>query len=794
MRAVWQSFVDFFTSSKLTVWLLVLSMALVFLATLDQRTLGVLGIQQKWFHTFIVIHFVGGFPVPVFPGGCTIGALLFLNLAAAFVCRFTFAWKNCGVWLTHAGLVLLLAGGFLNGFMQEDYQMRLREGETKNYSESFHRYELAIIDATPAAHDNAAAPAASAAHDNAAAFAVSAAHDNAITIPENILARAKPAAPFDLRDGGDGGADGGGALPFRVTIRAYYRNAVLVRPGSDPRFASLPTATDGIGRRVLAVPVSPTWRQNESNQPAVYVEISAPQNTALAPLPPQPSLPLQPPQPSLPSQPPQPPQTWLLSSQLGEPQIFDCAGRHWRMELRPARRHTDFSLTLLKVTHDVYAGSSIPKNYASLVLLRAPGDPAGREVRIHMNAPLRHGGLAFYQYQMRAEAGESVLQVVSNPGWLIPYIACALMGLGLIVQFSISLIHFGKRSSATPAGAVCYSEMAAAPPRSSALQRAQEVAKKTKHLPNIFLRALPKIFPSILSKIFPKILPNILPLAALFAATLWLAASSRPGKNATPFDIAGFSRLHVKADGRGKPLDTVARATLLRLQGRQNVRNAAGRALEPAEWLLDAAFRPEVAADYRVFEITQPELLALAHLTTADGDGGKRFSFAQLQHALDAITAKARQAGARIPADRDGFDRAVLVLHGNLAAYRNLEYSLAPPAGAFAAAPLGAFVAPPAGVPGGAPASNTLRMMAQFGSLLAIPPAASAAPVASATSAASTASATPATPAASVTPAAPAASGASAAPVAPDGEWRKPGEVLLTDAQNKTVTPAALAY
>ncbi len=226
----------------------------------------------------------------------------------------------------------------------------------------------------------------------------------------------------------------------------------------------------------------------------------------------------------------------------------------------------------------------------------------------------------------------------------------------------------------------------------------------------------------------------IVPLAALIAAILWLAASLRPEKNATTFDVAGFARLHVKADGRSKPLDTVARATLLRFQGRQAVRNADGRKLEPAEWLLDATFRPEAAARYRVFEITHPELLALAHLRAADGDGGKRFSFAQLQNSIDAIHEKARQADARPSAGRDGFDRAVLALYGNLAAYRNLEYSLAPPAGA--------------------PAHDTFHMMAQFGTLLAIPSD------------------------------------------APGGEWRKPGEAFLADAaaQNKTGNPAALAY
>jgi hypothetical protein len=67
-----------------------------------------------------------------------------------------------------------------------------------------------------------------------------------------------------------------------------------------------------------------------------------------------------------------------------------------------------------------------------------------------MNHPLRYAGLTFYQYQMDAgeaaqEAGRpptSVLQVVRNPGWLTPYIGCAMVALGLMIQFMFHLVGF----------------------------------------------------------------------------------------------------------------------------------------------------------------------------------------------------------------------------------------------------------------------------------------------------------------------------------------------------------------
>jgi hypothetical protein len=56
-----------------------------------------------------------------------------------------------------------------------------------------------------------------------------------------------------------------------------------------------------------------------------------------------------------------------------------------------------------------------------------------------MNQPLRYDGKAFYQASFGEGDRLSILQVVSNPGWLLPYIACVLVGLGLIVHFGIVL-------------------------------------------------------------------------------------------------------------------------------------------------------------------------------------------------------------------------------------------------------------------------------------------------------------------------------------------------------------------
>ena len=73
-----------------------------------------------------------------------------------------------------------------------------------------------------------------------------------------------------------------------------------------------------------------------------------------------------------------------------------------------------------------------------------------------MNHPLRYGGYTYYQYQMDAgqaaqmagRAPNSVLQVVRNPSWLTPYIGCAMVGIGLVIQFFYHLAGFVSKRKA----------------------------------------------------------------------------------------------------------------------------------------------------------------------------------------------------------------------------------------------------------------------------------------------------------------------------------------------------------
>lgn len=392
MRALTREFIKFFVSLKLTVSLLALSAVLVFLATIDQVHLGIWAVQEKWFKSFIVLHEFKGVALPVFPGGYFIGGLLLLNLLAAHANRFAVTWKKAGIQLVHFGLILLLLGELFTGLFQEEYQMRLDEGQTKNYSESWRFNELAVVDTS------------------------SATEDVVTVIPERLLAKGD-----ELQTP---------ALPFRIVARTYFPNATLMtkeQAGNAP--AAVPhDATAGIGPRLALFPLPVTYKQDQRNLPATVVEFIGAEGSL---------------------------GTYLLSTMLIEPERFSYAGREWAVSLRFQRAYKPYSLTLVDFTHDRYAGTEIPKNFASRVKLTTPDGTQDREVKIFMNNPLRYDGLTFFQAGFDNNDKTTVLQVVRNPSWLIPYLSCLLMAVGLYWQFGWHLVLFRTRraDSAAPSSA-----------------------------------------------------------------------------------------------------------------------------------------------------------------------------------------------------------------------------------------------------------------------------------------------------------------------------------------------------
>ena len=137
--------------------------------------------------------------------------------------------------------------------------------------------------------------------------------------------------------------------------------------------------------------------------------------------------------------------TWLVSDALGAPQTFSCDRRNWMIALRQMRYYKPYSVTLQKFTHERYAGTDIPKNFSSRITLIDPERSVNREVLIYMNHPLRYRGETFYQAGFDKNDSATILQVVHNPSFIAPYVACVVVALGLLTQFGSHLVGFSRR-------------------------------------------------------------------------------------------------------------------------------------------------------------------------------------------------------------------------------------------------------------------------------------------------------------------------------------------------------------
>lgn len=377
-RGVVLGILEVLASLRLTIALLVLSIVMIFAATLDQVDLGIWGVQEKYFHSFFIWLPLPGldFALPVFPGGYTLGPLLLANLLAAHLFRFKFSVRKSGIWLTHAGLILLLIGEGLSGLMQHDGQMRIDVGQAQNFVESSREFELSLVDVTDPAVDKV--------------FAFS---------TEALRAGRLVSAP---------------GLPVKVQGLAYFPNAsIRLRNGSLDSAPIFPAV--GAGADVVVQPLLPATKDGDMNWPAVYVRLSTEHGTL---------------------------GIWLVSAMMNAPQTVEVDGRRLELSVRLRRDYLPFALTLVRFTHDIYPGTTIPKNFASLVRLRSPDGAVNRMVKISMNSPLRFAGLAFYQAGFSNNDRTSVLQVVRNPSWTLPYVSCALIALGLCIQFGLGLIGF----------------------------------------------------------------------------------------------------------------------------------------------------------------------------------------------------------------------------------------------------------------------------------------------------------------------------------------------------------------
>jgi ABC-type transport system involved in cytochrome c biogenesis permease subunit len=193
---------------------------------------------------------------------------------------------------------------------------------------------------------------------------------------------------------------------------------------------------------------------------------------------------------------------------------------------------------------------------------------------------------------------------------------------------------------------------------------------------------------------------KFLPLVVLFLGILYVGKTLRPPPEKTAFNLQDFGRVPVLVNGRIKPLDTVARTTLLMMQGRQRVSSPETGELvsSPAQWLADVMFAPEKADAYPTIRIDSPEVLDLVGITEEDTkvtyDSGvkrafavlgflpshkSRFSYNQLRPKLPELDRQARLADQVESQLRTPFQKQVVAVRDRVIIYLQLKTSVQMP-------------------------------------------------------------------------------------------------------------------
>jgi hypothetical protein len=528
----------FAASLKLTVGLLGLSMVLILLGTLEQVHWGVWHIQKEYFSSWYCIYPLNS-SAPIhlpLPGGFLLGLFLVINLVCAHFQKFKEkkGYKHWGIKMIHSGLLLLLIGGFVTAAYQEEASMVIPENDKRNYTEAFRDYEIVLIE-----------------HQKNGI-------DKIISVPAEILQeKSGTKAPIVLD------------AQTKLEVINYYPNAILRAQSQFPQ-GQVAQVTQGIGSKTpLAYrPIPESFDDNNPNNPLAIVKITSGQKNL---------------------------GTWLLNAQLGESfpaQTFRQLDKEFEINLRRLRHYLPFSIELKQFTHEKYPGTEIPKRFVSEVNLI--NESVKIPFTISMNQPMRHAGMTFYQSSFGATAegkNISVLQVVQNPGWLIPYLSVGLMSFGLLWHFSLSLGQFLNRRSST----VALSIFALCLLTSQA--KSEDQIWDSQELGNIPVQSGGRV----------------IPIETLANSSL-LQMRARREIALSDIEVIAFSK---------KPSTWTAEESLQITKEFPDLDNAAksalesrsvtikGKSISALDWLIEVSFRPHIARFLPTFRIDHPLVLKM---------------------------------------------------------------------------------------------------------------------------------------------------------------------------------------
>lgn len=134
---------------------------------------------------------------------------------------------------------------------------------------------------------------------------------------------------------------------------------------------------------------------------------------------------------------------YVMMEDLAEKIVFELNNKRFSFEFGRKKMPLPFSVKLEDFERKLHPGTQMASGFQSIVLIE---DGITKwPAFIRMNQPLRYKGYTFYQssFIRTPQIEKTVLNVVYNKGRVFPYIAAAIILLGLLLHVAIRLMGKG---------------------------------------------------------------------------------------------------------------------------------------------------------------------------------------------------------------------------------------------------------------------------------------------------------------------------------------------------------------
>ncbi len=412
--------------------------------------------------------------------------------------------KRGGIVLLHVGVALLMFSELQVGFYAKENMLTLKEGQTSSFMRDTRERELAIVHREDG-------------------------KDKVVAIPEARLVDAGEATdPANKVIDFDG-------LPFLVRVENFLRNSRLrpMLPDDDKQ------ATSGLGTFAAPVELDPVTGMDDSHDMS-SLRITLLDRESGDEL-----------------------ETLLCAQDVSEMRSVPIAeqatvdGDDYQFYLRFQRNYKDYEVELLDVSRTNYVGTATPRDYRSKIIIRDEETGEADEYALWMNNPLRYKGETFYQsgYNELPDGTEmTTLSVVRNTGWMLPYIACMIVAVGMFAQFGQTL---GRYLSRFERGTPVDGKIAATSNLPEGIRKSSASEAAADALAQVADNGDPEPEQS-------SIWPIVVPVFLVLLSGGWLASKARtPKEDPEAMNLYSFAQVPVAWKGRPQPVDSFARTQLL---------------------------------------------------------------------------------------------------------------------------------------------------------------------------------------------------------------------------------------